>query len=46
MYEFEKKKRKFREWQINGEKVEGAMSERQVGLGSAPIYIALAALFA
>ena len=34
MYEYEKKKkRKFGEWQINGDKVGGAMSERQVGLG-------------
>ena len=45
MYESEKE-RKFGEWQINGEKVEGAMSERQVGLGIGPIYIILAALFA
>ena len=41
-----KKKRKFEQWQINGKKVEGAILERQAGLGIAPIYIALTALFA
>ena len=42
---YESKKTKIWGWQINGEKVEGAISERQVGLGIAPIYVALATLF-